>query len=290
MTTSEKIPNGWTRPAVTFRLSPGRRQDLLALCGDDTDSLTPTAALDRAIALARDTLMKDAKPINSGVVLSSAKIGDPEMPGVPQGDDRGRGIDRQVFDELTNLLHEEHQELRDFLTAQTSRSGEILAAFASQIKELRDTIIAAATESDADDNGGGDNTEQQQQAGGGSQDSKNPVLIRDWLEREVAGLPRQAFVVKAQWQTTRRASVDSVWIELLVQRIVTASVQGQSGQGTQGFTRLSASVQDAVSSPLTSPLPFYVRCQCDAQKVWLLSLHQIAYDGQLGPSVFTIRV
>lgn len=290
MTTSKESSNGWTRNAVTFRLSPRRRQDLRALCGDEADSLSPTAALDRAIALARDTLTKYAKPINSDALFSSTRTGNPEIPRVIPIDDRGRGMDRQISDELTRLLHEERQELRDFLTTQTGRSGEILAAIASQIKELRDTIIAAATKSDADDNGGGDNTEQQQQAGGGSQDSKNPVLMRDWLQREVVGLPRQAFLVKAQWQTTRRASVDSVWIELLVQRIATASVQGQSGQGIQGFARLSTSAQEASSSPLTSPLPFYVRCQCDAQKVWLLSLHQIAHDGRLGPSVLSIRV
>ncbi|USX22886.1 hypothetical protein NHH82_12290 [Oxalobacteraceae bacterium OTU3REALA1] len=286
MTTSKNMPNGWTRPAVTFRLTPRRRQDLLALCGEDADSLTPTAALDLAIALARDTLRKDAKKSDADVT-SSTSFDNPETSGVLLGGDLSRGMDRHGFDELSAQLREERQEFRDFLAAHTSRSGEILAAIAGQIKELRDVITTAAIESDVGSDG--DNIEKKQQSNGRGQDFMTPVLMRDWLEREAAELPRPGFVLKAQWQTSRRGPSDSVLIELLVQRVATAGVEGQLGRGIQGFVHLSVSTQEEAAA-LTSPMPFYFRCQCDAHKVWRLSLHQMADGTQLGAPLLTLRL
>lgn len=51
---------GWDRQAVTFRLSSKRVKELRALCGDD--QLSPTAALDLAIKLARENEELDNLP------------------------------------------------------------------------------------------------------------------------------------------------------------------------------------------------------------------------------------
>jgi hypothetical protein len=176
-----------------------------------------------AISLARDTLGKDAKK-NDGSMLSSSSFGNPDTSGVPLGGNLSRATDRQVFDEVSSQLREERQEIRDFLIAQTSRSGEILTAIAGQIKELRDTITTAASESDAA--GDSDDIEQQQHSDRRGRDFMKPILMRDWLEREAAELPRPGIVLKAQWQTSRRGPSDSVLIELLVQRVATAGVEG----------------------------------------------------------------
>lgn len=218
---------------------------------------------------------------------SSASFGNPDTSAVPLGGDLSRRTDRQVFDELSAQLREESQEIRDFLAAQTRRSGEILAVIADQIKALRDTITTAASESDATSSG--DDIEQEQLSDGKGRDFMKPILMRDWLEREAAELPRPAFVLKAQWQTSWRGPSDSVLIELLVQRIATAGVGGQLGRGTQEFVHLSVSTQEA-AAPLTSPVSFYFRCQCDAHKVWRLSLHQIADRTQLGAPLLTLRL
>lgn len=135
MTTSKESSNGWTRNAVTFRLSPRRRQDLRALCGDEADSLSPTAALDRAIALAGETLAKDVELVNPAGVQSG---------------NSAKALDRQNFDELFAQIREEGQQLRDFLAGQTIRSGEILAAITCQIKELRQAITTATGEGEND--------------------------------------------------------------------------------------------------------------------------------------------
>ncbi len=52
---------------------------------------------------------------------------------------------------------------------------------------------------------------------------------------------------------------------------------------------LSVSTQEEAAA-LTSPVPFYFRCQCDAHKVWRLSLHQIADGTQFAAPLLTLRL
>ncbi|SHN44908.1 hypothetical protein SAMN05192549_1303 [Duganella sacchari] len=105
MSTSENTPaKGWNRSAVTFRLSAKRVSDLRMLCDEQ---LSPTAALDLAINLA-----KDAKE-----------------------------------EHRSDRLSAESAKVQDFVAAQTAHAkhnGELLVEMAKQISDLQRTIIAAA--------------------------------------------------------------------------------------------------------------------------------------------------
>jgi hypothetical protein len=105
MSTSGNTPaKGWNRSAVTFRLSTKRVSDLKMLCDEQ---LSPTAALDLAIDLA-----KDAKD--------------------------GHRSDR---------FSAESAKVQDFVAAQMAHAkhnGELLVEMAKQISDLQRTIIAAA--------------------------------------------------------------------------------------------------------------------------------------------------
>lgn len=268
MTTSKESSNGWTRNAVTFRLSPRRRQGLRALCGDEADSLSPTAALDRAIALAGETLAKDVEPVNTTGVQSG---------------NSGKALDRQNFDELFAQVREEGQQLRDFLAGQTIRSGEILAAITCQIKELRQAITTATGE--------GENDFSVDSGIEGShaivtQDPQKPTRVFEWLELEAIGLPRPSFILKAQWRATRRVSRANVVIELALQRVASAGISGPTGQGPVGLVQLECPLsQSRVLAELAKP---YLRCQREAN-TWCLDLGEVDAAGRLGETLQSSR-
>ncbi|SDG06750.1 hypothetical protein [Duganella sp. OV510] len=106
MSTSENAKaKGWDRSAVTFRLSVKRVNELKILCDDE--QLSPTAALDLAINLARST-KEDHDSDNS-----SAEIA----------------------------------KIQDLIVAQAShthRTEELLTVMAQQIHELKTTITTVA--------------------------------------------------------------------------------------------------------------------------------------------------
>lgn len=279
MTTSKESSNGWARNAVTFRLSPRRRQELRALCGDEADSLSPTAALDRAIALAGETLARGMEPVNPAGVQSG---------------NSGKSLDRQNFDELLAQIREEGQQLRDFLEGQTIRSGEILAAIGRQFGELKDLINSAANGdyADTDSAGGCDEDEQPRpQLPRETHEPKTSIAMRDWLNHEAVGLPHPAFVLKTQWQETRRLSDHSIEIRLIVQRVATANISGPRSQGEPGFVCLTVEGPHVdASAPLTSTRPAYLRCQLDTLTAWRLSIHASKGQGEPARSIFSMSL
>jgi hypothetical protein len=220
---------GWSRSAVTYRLSARRREDLRGLC--EAESLSPTAALDRAISIAKFS---------------------------KESDDMAASID----------------QIRALVSTNANRSEELLSSMALQIEELKRTIIAVA------------NSE-----GGVAEAGENsiplPALpIRAWLDREATDLPRPAFIVKAQWSGMTRRSNDSLRIEILAQRIVTAG-QEKDATAKPRLVCFVLPAQQSVLSKLTTQA-FYLKCECGEKSDWQISIHHAAH-GKLEPEFLTLR-
>lgn len=108
---------GWSREAVTFRLTPKRKRALLAALGEDRARASPTGALDRAIEIALSIREREARPID-------ALVGD------------------EFVDRLEALRAETHA-----LSASTEKwegINELLARVAAECAGLRQAIASSS--------------------------------------------------------------------------------------------------------------------------------------------------
>jgi hypothetical protein len=226
MNTKHTEPKGWNRQAVTYRLSARRREDLRALCG--AELLSPTAALDRAISIAK--ISKNS-------------------------DDTAASID-----EITALV-----------STNAKRSEELLSSMALQIEELKRTIIAVA------------NSE-----GGGAEAGETSIPlqglpIRAWLDKEATGIPRPAFVARAQWSGMTRRSNDSMRLEITAQRI--ATTQPNEAESKPSLVYVAVPAQQSILSKIMTQA-FYLKCERNEKADWHISVHHAA-GGKLQPALFS---
>ncbi|MYN11236.1 hypothetical protein [Pseudoduganella aquatica] len=252
MTQSESNRSAWERPAVTFRLSSRRRQDLLAL-GGGRAAASPTSALDIAIALALQAARDDER---SGLTPNEGN------------GDRANAARVEIAEPLDG--GGELRPLVASLREDAARTRGMLADVASQVRELRDAILSAASQAD-DENSESDAA------------LAAPEPMRSWLNREALALPRPALLVKARWIASRRLSASNVRIELGVQRQA-AVVEGAAGPGASATISLDMPVSGERPIRLDRPEAFYLMCQREANGAWRIGLRLVSADGKLAPA------
>lgn len=253
MSKTTSAANGWSRANVNVRLSARRRADLLSLSGG-AEALAPTEAIDLAIRLAKQALRDEARNrVDAGL---------------------GHDALRNLSGQLLSLAGAANQNTLD--------SRELLEAIADQTRELRDVIIAAASERER-----GDDTETNP-----NEESRLPMIsLRAWLDQETLGMPRPTLLARVSWVASKLIAPGCVRVELSAKRQAPTGSQSANGFGVP--TTVALDLPRNAESPVRwdQPGAYYLQCQRETNGPWRLGLRLAMADGKLAPvtAAFTLR-
>lgn len=262
MSDNESPTNGWRRANVNVRLSALRRANLLELCGDPA-RITPTAAIDLAIDLAKQARARDLDEENE-----------------PGPSSAHASMSCDAHDTLLAIARE--------IRMDAAASRELMSDVATRTKELRDVIVEAASDREISE-GDGSNSNIDSSS---NEDYAAPSLpLRSWLDQQAQSAPATALFARASWIGSRRSAPGRVRVELNIQRHSRGENQSPATLGPINLAHVDLPHRAESPMRLEQPDAFYLQCQQDANGSWKVAARSVAQDGKLAPvtAAFILR-
>ena len=150
---------------------------------------------------------------------------------------------------------------RDVVSA-AAMNGEAMVRLRLEMEALRKLIHSAA---------GGTQPDEEEAP-------PQHLSLREWLDREAAGLPARSLLARARLESPGSRGIDPV---VFVERVAASQVRGAKARGLPGHATLPSASAIATAWGMVPKGDLYLMCKGTADG-WSVSIHKISDDGQPG--------